>query len=156
MGILRLREGRRPVLIPGRSSQRAETRVSRCPSCLLPTTAGCPGLGAHPWDLSPHYLGKDMGAGFALLPVPRESHGSQDSLLPLPLPLPCVLDPQVLPLAWLSSPFSSRSGLRSLHLLTSGQMLSCHQVINMVTCFFLVLSLWVEPNKKHSHTPCSS
>lgn len=82
MGILGLREGRRPVRSQAEvaEEQRLES-LDAHPVCYQPQR-GCPGLGVHPWDLSPHYLGKDSGAGFALLPVPRESHGSQDFLPP--------------------------------------------------------------------------
>lgn len=102
--------------------------------------------------------GRTQGAGFALLMVPMATHGSEDFLPPSScsassLPAPCVLGPlRLCRLAQPGSPCSSHLALPSLPLLTIGQLLYCHQVINMATCFLLVLSLWVEPNKKHSHT----
>lgn len=124
------------------------------PSCLLSCTARCPGL-------SPHCTVEPGGQGPHSLRCSWESHLSPPaSSSTSALPAPCVLDPlRLCCLAWLSLSISFSTC--NPEALTLGQGLHCHQVINLVTYFSLVLFRWTQNTampKRSSEThvlPCS-
>lgn len=109
-------------------------------NCLLSTTAWCPGLNGRPWDLSPHYTVRPPGRVCTPRSAPR-SHTflpSPSSSTP-PLPAPCVLGPlRVRFWPGPAFPLPLVLHLYPLQLLTVGQVLYYHQVINLVTHLSLV------------------
>lgn len=131
--------------------------MCRCPSGLLSTTACGSSLRVHLWDFAPHYTGKDPRDRVCM---PHGAHGvpQKPGLSPhflfLCLCPACSLCPgpsEVLlsgP-AWISLPLTfGIIILAPLGCWLSVMLSPTHKHGYML----LSGSLWVKPNKKHSHT----